>query len=1008
MSHQQTEVRRVVWRGWRRTRERLRTSRLRVSWLKSHPQARPVPTALSGYALFAVLLVFPSVLKIIKSVDLTRGQLALADAARVLSADAALALGSAAVAFALHGVARRVRFGAIAYGAGITVYLLVLLLLSALEHQAWARSSSLLDWNIFWYTVQHYHELRGVIASETTVTGVLLLVLSCVLALAPVLTDVIAARMFGLELRVGARAVAGGVACALPLGWLALGATNAPELYPLRQSAAIGLLAGAFSAAGEVEAGSTNFAPPDLERTRRRIEQALAAANISRVDSPDRPKNVMLVVLESTRFDATSAYVPRLSNTPQLKKLTEPGLVVDRAYVDIPHTSKALVSILCGYSPRFSVQINEAEPGGLPSPCIAHVLGKLGYRRAFFQAATGTYENRHQFALNAGYEEVFTRESYDETGFEESNYLAVEDKVMVEPIGRWLDKHDDEPFFLTVLTCISHHSYGLPTDFPIKNYPRQPARMGGRLPRPWTDYNRYLNTVEYADQLVGDLMETLRKRKVLDDTLIVVVGDHGQAFYEHGQKAHNTVIWEEGLRVPLIFHNEKVFPERRVIEGVRRQVDIAPTALSQIGVSFDPELFDGRDLTTAPEHDHAYSSCWYDDRCAADTSGNIRVIDHFDNQPMEVYDLEADPFERRNLLLTRDGAERAKWQALAAAGRERMRAHQQQLEKRYGRADPSTREFLLTEAPKPSYQTRARLEDSIELIGYDTPTHEVVPDSFWEAVVYFKCLKQTERGWRLFGMLETVDGRQHQVDYHPANSQFYLHECKPGMIIADHVRVWIPGDFPPGEVRYFWGSVLLEDLGHVTRFNKRLGRREITPIQRGLLVRDRALLLSKLVVKPDYRAELSDLLETAVLKQAPEIAKPLDVRFGDNLVLLDVKVEPAEARRMTSITITTTWRVEGKQDGPWQINVHMDSDVNGYWLRRAHTPVDGIHPIANWEPGTWVVDTYTMPVPDYMPEAEAKIWIGVRTSKSRMKVSDEGRATILDRRAYAGSVQVKK
>jgi phosphoglycerol transferase MdoB-like AlkP superfamily enzyme len=1007
MSHQQTEARRVAWRGWRLTRDRTALVRLLARWLTAHPQARPLPTALSGYLLFAVLLIFPATLKVIKAIDVTERQLAALDLLRVVSADVAVALISFGATLALARTLGGLRRGPIVFGVLVTLYLAVLLGLSALEHLAWARSSSLLDWDIFWYTILHYQELRGVIAAETTVWGVLLLVGAGLLAILPVLADLIAAKRLAIGLTSRPRVAAIAVVLALPLTWLALGKPHAAVLHPLTQSASVGLIAGAFSAAEHAAHATANFAPPDSERTRRRIEQALAAANLQRTGSEGRPKNVMVVVLESTRFDATTVYVPRLRTTPRLQKLAEPGLVVDRAYVDMPHTSKALVSVLCGYSPRFSVEISEASPGGLPRPCLGHVFGRLGYQRAFFQAATGTYESRHQFALNAGYEEIFTRESYDESGFEESNYLSVEDKVMVQPILRWVEKNKHKPFFLTVLTCISHHSYGLPSDFPLRQYPRQPARMGGRMPRPWTDYNRYLNTVEYGDQFLGDLVDGLQKKKLLDDTLIVVVGDHGQGFFEHGQKAHNTVIWEEGLRVPLVFHNTKLFPERRVVEGVRRQVDIAPTVLTQLGVSYPAELFEGRDLTSAPEHEHAFSSCWYDDRCAAETSGNLRVIDHFDNQPMEVYDLGTDPFERRNLLAASSSAEKKKWQAVAHDARERLRAHSERLEVQYGRGELSEHEFVLSRAPAPSFEVRARLEDSIELIGFDSPSLDVVPDTFWEAVVYFKCLKPSTLGWRLFGTLETVDGRQEQVDHHPANNRFYLHECKPGMIVADHMRVWIPGDFPPGEARYWWGSVLLKDLGHVTRDNKRLGRREITPLQRGVLVKNQALLLAKLNVQREYRAELSDLMQEAVLKKAPAIAKPLEVEFGDDLVLLEARVEPTQARRMASITVKTTWRVEGRVEGPWQILVHMDSHAPGYWLRRAHTPVDGIHPIANWEPGTWVVDTYTMPIPEYMPLGEVKVWVGVRTMNRRMKVDDEGNGTILDRRALAGTVEVR-
>ena len=111
-------------------------------------------------------------------------------------------------------------------------------------------------------------------------------------------------------------------------------------------------------------------------------------------------------------------------------------------------------------------------------------------------------------------------------------------------------------------------------------------------------------------------------------------------------------------------------------------------------------------------------------------------------------------------------------------------------------------------------------------------------------------------------------------------------------------------------------------------------------------------------------------------------------------MLLDVKIEPSEVRKLASVTITSTWQVNGKEEGPWQLMVHMDSRINGYWLRRTHTPVDGIHPIANWEPGTWVTDTYSMPIPSYMPLGETKIWMGVRSNTKRMKIEDPGSAQI--------------
>ncbi len=1012
MGHQPTEARRVAARSlwpWRRSEDGQRPRW--VAWvlraLAAHPEARRAPTATSAYGVFAVLLLFPTTLKVVKARGMTEGAAGLLDLVTVAAPDVGLALLSLSVTVILARFLRPLRGGFYFFAALTSLYLLLVLMLSALEHQSWVRSASLLDWKIFWYTIEHYSELKVVIAAETTTAGVLLLGGAAVLSLAPVLVDVTAARQLALGPALKWRAALIALALAIPCALAASAEPESPELHPLTQAASVGLLAGAFDAAGGEEK-RTEFRAPDAERAKQRIEEALAAANIRLAEGAPKPKNVLMLIMESTRYDATSAYVSRLRTTPQLAKLAQGGLMVDTAYVDVPHTSKALVSILCGYSPRFSVQITEAEPGGLPTPCIAHVLGQLGYRRSFFQAATGTYENRHQLATNAGYEEIYTRESYDESGFEETNYLSMEDKIMVDPVMKWVDGVGDEPFFISILTCTTHHSYGTPTNFKLRAYPRRPARTGGRMPRPWSDYNSYLNAVRYSDEFLEELIEGLRKRGKLDDTLIVVVGDHGQAFYEHGQKAHNTVIWNEGLRVPLVFYNEHLIPEPLEVEGVRRQVDIAPTMLSMLGVEHEGELFEGKDLVSSEGHEAVYSNCWYDGRCAAETRGNIRVIDHFDNQPMEVYDLEADPFERRNLLRAGSQESRDAWKVKAEQARERIRARPTEIEERYAAGAAGDQPFLLSEAPDPQYEVRARFDEHLELIGYDAATHTVTPDGFWELNVYFKCLKESEEGWRIFGRLQTVDGRTMQVDHHPGNGRFYLQNCKPGTIIADHVRVWIPGDFPPGKVRYWWGSVLLKGKGHVRRTNKRLQYRKARALQRGVLVKGKALMLAELEVTPDYRPQLAKLLKTSVLREAPKIDNPLDVRFEEGLVLLKAEVAPTETRRLSSTTLTTVWKVEKQLEGPWKMLVHLDSVRRGYWFRRSHTPVGGVHPIANWEPGTWIVDTHILPIAKHMPRDKATVWVGVRNNRKRMKVIDAGKGEILDRRVKVDDIEIKR
>ena len=390
---------------------------------------RSLPSPLGAWLAAFALLALPLPLKVFKVVSISQGQFSVSDLVRVTAQDVGVAL----LALALLSIAARLcvgrRLATAVYWALSSLALLLLLGLTSLEHEAWARSSTLLDWTMLWYTIEHYREMRAIVAAETTTLGLLLLGAAALLALLPMLVDLLVAWL-------GRSPAHGRLSrltplLALPPLALAMLPPDAPGLYPLRQSASLGIVLGALEPARVARVKA--LGPGDVARVEAQVKAALDAGQLS-LPAGKKPKNVVLVVLESTRWDATTAYVPGLATTPRLAELASAGLRVERAIVDMPHTSKALISILCGYSPRWSVETTETEAGGLGRPCLPHVLGRLGYTSAFFQAATGGFENRHQFALNAGFQDIRTRESYDETGFEETNYLSVEDKVMVKPI----------------------------------------------------------------------------------------------------------------------------------------------------------------------------------------------------------------------------------------------------------------------------------------------------------------------------------------------------------------------------------------------------------------------------------------------------------------------------------------------------------------------------------------------------------------------------------------------
>lgn len=913
---------------------------------------------------------------------------------KLCASDASLAVGTALAAGLLSLVLRRFAWGGWLVHGLVLLWITPLQGLAVIEHGSWESTGTLIDWNILGYTLRHFSELSSVVGEEMSSERGWFFVWMFALGLVPLAVDLvfqfaarIAAQMGRLSLAVlGALLAAALVVGRLPVpDMLAPIAHNAPFTLALD---AITSLVGLGEDAVEEGLVPENELS-DTAGAMQWHEQVMASAASVRWKRPGtKPLNVVFVIVESGRFDATTPYRPELKTTPTMARLAEHGMVVEKAYTDVPHTSKALVGFMCGYPPRYTFEIQEAQAHGLPMPCLAHYLRNLGYRTGFFQAASGTFESRRQMVDNLGFHDFFSRDSYSAIGFEKTNYLGIEDRVMLQPALDWVDDDPDTPFFLTFLTIISHHNYGLPSSW--KRTRLAPKGLSGK-------YDRYLNTIAYIDAFAGEFLDGLAERGLLDNTLVVMFGDHGQAFEEHGRKHHNDVIYEEGLRVPLVFSNAMLFKEGRRVGGKRRLADVPPTVLSLIGAEYPAEAFEGENILDSEGHERVYSACWYKDRCAAEISGSVKVIDHFERRGMEAFDLEEDPGETNNLLKL-PGKEGEQWREAALAARARIRARHVEIEGLYrDAAKEMSAPYLLEEEPVPDFPVKASFGEVVELLGYDLASHEAAPGSGLDITVYFKCLKPTEPGWKLLGHLQTVDRQIRKSDHDPAGSRLTLDQCQAGSFVADRVRLWIPPNFPLGKATYYWG---------VYKKKKRTPVKAISP---GLKAdKERLALLDVDVVGP-HPPELEEFLDESVSDEPFPSAQRLDVHLGDNLVLEGVSFEPtSRVRRRNSLVVSTVWRVEGPLESDWRIFMHL-YPKKGKMQRQDHSPVKGMLPVADWKPGTWVRDRHTIFISPRWPLGEAVLWGGLFRGDERLEVTDPGSAQVdKDGRIKLGTFQIAR
>lgn len=361
-----------------------------------------------------------------------------------------------------------------------------------------------------------------------------------------------------------------------------------------------------------------------------------AARLVPRGDASRR--NLVVITLESQRATST---LPATSQpvTPVLDALAGSSLTPSRGYTVLPHTSKAITAVHCGLAPPTDSDNTEADPAGLPMPCLADLLGAQGYASAFFQSATEHFERRRNTVENLGFDFFRGVDSMRKVGFQRANYFGYEDDIMLGPQRDWLETLDGQPFLMSMLTVTGHHDYALEGYEPI-SFVEDPL------------LNDYLNGIHYQDAFVGRVIDMFKELGLYDSTVFVVTGDHGEGFGEHRIFQHDNTIYEEGVRIPFLIHDPRRSGER--LTQPANQLAVLPTAVDALGFdlisdhTYQPSLY-----SDAPQGP-LVSTCLDRGRCTAVVDGDMKLIHHFGDRRDEVFNLAEDPFELTDLAASTD------------------------------------------------------------------------------------------------------------------------------------------------------------------------------------------------------------------------------------------------------------------------------------------------------------------------------------------------------------------
>jgi arylsulfatase A-like enzyme len=389
-----------------------------------------------------------------------------------------------------------------------------------------------------------------------------------------------------------------------------------------------------------------------------------------------RPTRLVLIVLDTTRADHLGCYGRRGADTPALDRLAAEGARFDLALASSSLTPVSVASVLTGVHPyRHGVRSLFAVGRGSLAWEGATLFERLAPAVEAGAAFVGARPLSAKYGLGRGLELY-----QDDMGPAAERNKA---RGLPNPQQRradettdlflaWLDEHAGAPFAALVHFFDTHGATLIPPrDFrpPRVTFELPPdldrlgnLAGGGGAPRLKSSAHAielYDAELAWCDRQVGRIVDALERAGVLDETLVVVVGDHGEGLGQHGFWTHG-LLWNEQLRVPLILRGPGV-PRASAPTARVRLVDVHPTVVELFGLAPSADLdgaslvplLDGRE-ERAPREVYAEAHHAADDFLGRDSAlytlvaGKWKYVHRPATGAHELYDLERDPGEQDN------------------------------------------------------------------------------------------------------------------------------------------------------------------------------------------------------------------------------------------------------------------------------------------------------------------------------------------------------------------------
>ena len=269
--------------------------------------------------------------------------------------------------------------------------------------------------------------------------------------------------------------------------------------------------------------------------------------------------NILIIILESftAKLVGSLGGVPGV--TPNLDKIAANGLLFTNIYASGDRSEKGLIAILSGYPNQAITSIIKTPTKTRQLPSLNQALDNAGYHSSFTYGGELEFANIKSYLANTGFDKLIDKYSFPLS--QRTTSWGVHDEYV---FNRFYDnlKNEKQPFFATLFTLSSHEPY----DVPLTHFKKK------------DETTQFKNSIYYTDSLLGDFITKSKLEPWWQNTLIIIVADHG-----HPLPGHDANDRPSKFHIPLIFTGGAL-KIKGVINNIGSQTDIPTTILNELNI----------------------------------------------------------------------------------------------------------------------------------------------------------------------------------------------------------------------------------------------------------------------------------------------------------------------------------------------------------------------------------------------------------------------------------------